>query len=277
MNKEQNGANFTDWNVFGHNGPKRILNNFVQQSEQGMNIPHAFLFTGPKGIGKADLAIEFAKKLSGQNQVFRYDVAENNSVEQLRELIQLSSLGHISGAKNIFILENFEQASIASSNAFLKTLEEPSSTAMFLLIANQAKILPTIMSRCLIIRCYPNKHESINALPANLQTALANYPTYVEKFLSDPEKTEKFERLLTQLLEDKVPSKLLLVTPLSELDPTDLKELLMLWIGLQTQKLDKIDVVKPTVFAVQQAVSALESLRANVNTKLVLQEFLLKI
>lgn len=136
-------------------------------------VAHAFLFTGPRGVGKTTCARILAKVLNCQNpqqfeacnscpsctafnenasfNIIELDAASNNSVEHIRALIEQVRFQPQQGKYKVFIIDEVHMLSNQAFNAFLKTLEEPPPYAIFILATTEKhKILPTILSRCQI-------------------------------------------------------------------------------------------------------------------------------
>ena len=137
-------------------------------------LAHAFLFTGPRGVGKTTCARILAKVINCENPVnktdacnqcssclafnenasfniLELDAASNNSVEHIRTLIEQVRFQPQQGKYKIFIIDEVHMLTTAAFNAFLKTLEEPPSYAIFILATTEKhKIIPTILSRCQI-------------------------------------------------------------------------------------------------------------------------------
>ncbi len=153
-------------------GQKHITSTLQNAIERGQ-LAHAYLFCGPRGVGKTTCARIFAKAINclaphgaeacnacescrsfneGRSlNIHELDAASNNSVEDIRSLIEqvriIPQVGHYS----VFIIDEVHMLSTAAFNAFLKTLEEPPAHAIFILATTEKhKILPTILSRCQI-------------------------------------------------------------------------------------------------------------------------------
>ena len=153
-------------------GQKHITSTLKNAIERNQ-LAHAYLFCGPRGVGKTTCARIFAKAINCLNPVgaeacnecescrsfnegrsmsiHELDAASNNSVEDIRNLIEqvrvIPQVGHYS----VFIIDEVHMLSQAAFNAFLKTLEEPPQHAIFILATTEKhKIIPTILSRCQI-------------------------------------------------------------------------------------------------------------------------------
>lgn len=138
------------------------------------HVAHAFLFTGPRGVGKTTCARILAKVLNCENRtknfeacnecsscksfndnasfnIIELDAASNNSVEHIRALTEQVRFQPQQGKYKVFIIDEVHMLSQAAFNAFLKTLEEPPPYAIFILATTEKhKIIPTILSRCQI-------------------------------------------------------------------------------------------------------------------------------
>lgn len=142
-------------------GQQAITNTLVNAIENN-HLAQALLFTGPRGVGKTTCARILAKKINEQTSglqddndfafnVFELDAASNNSVDDIRKLIDQVRIPPQVGKYKVYIIDEVHMLSTAAFNAFLKTLEEPPKHAIFILATTEKhKIIPTILSRCQI-------------------------------------------------------------------------------------------------------------------------------
>ena len=153
-------------------GQKHITSTLKNAIERGQ-LAHAYLFCGPRGVGKTTCARIFAKAINclhpegaeacndcescrsfNENRslnIHELDAASNNSVDDIRNLIEQVRILPQGGRYSVFIIDEVHMLSAAAFNAFLKTLEEPPAHAVFILATTEKhKILPTILSRCQI-------------------------------------------------------------------------------------------------------------------------------
>lgn len=156
--------------VVGQSHITTTLKNAIKNN----HLAHAYLFCGPRGVGKTTCARILAKTINCENptadmeacgqcstcksfadhtsfNVFELDAASNNSVDDIRELVNQVRFAPQAGKYKIYIIDEVHMLSASAFNAFLKTLEEPPSYAIFILATTEKhKILPTILSRCQI-------------------------------------------------------------------------------------------------------------------------------
>ncbi len=156
--------------VVGQASITTTLKNAIQRKQ----LAQAYLFCGPRGVGKTTCARIFAKTINCQNltpeleacnecescksfntnrsyNIHELDAASNNSVEDIRKLIEQVRIPPQIGKYSVYIIDEVHMLSQSAFNAFLKTLEEPPAHAIFILATTEKhKILPTILSRCQI-------------------------------------------------------------------------------------------------------------------------------
>jgi DNA polymerase-3 subunit gamma/tau len=142
--------------VVGQKSITRTLQNAIATDQ----IAQAYLFCGPRGVGKTTCARIFAKAVNqvGQSEtgdlafnIFELDAASNNSVEDIRNIVDTVRIPPQVGKYKVYIIDEVHMLSAAAFNAFLKTLEEPPAHAIFILATTEKhKIIPTILSRCQI-------------------------------------------------------------------------------------------------------------------------------
>ncbi len=141
-------------------GQQAITNTLLNAIETN-HLAQALLFTGPRGVGKTTCARILARKINQPGyddpnedfafNVFELDAASNNSVDDIRNLIDQVRIPPQTGQYKVYIIDEVHMLSQAAFNAFLKTLEEPPKHAIFILATTEKhKIIPTILSRCQI-------------------------------------------------------------------------------------------------------------------------------
>lgn len=150
------------------------LTSTLKKAIEAKRLAHAYLFCGPRGVGKTSCARIFAKTINCEHptpdgeacgqcdscraidqgnsfNIIELDAASNNGVDQMRTLTEQVNVRPQSGTYRVFIIDEVHMLSTAAFNAFLKTLEEPPSYAIFILATTEKhKVIPTILSRCQI-------------------------------------------------------------------------------------------------------------------------------
>ena len=153
---------------------QKALTTTLKNAVKSGKLAHAYLFCGPRGVGKITCARIFAKAINCMNptaegeacgecesckafaegrsyNIFELDAASNNSVEHIKSLMEQTRIPPQVGKYKVFIIDEVHMLSQAAFNAFLKTLEEPPAHVVFILATTEKhKILPTILSRCQI-------------------------------------------------------------------------------------------------------------------------------
>ena len=160
--------------TFGHVVGQPHVTTTLKHAIKDKQLAHAFLFCGPEGIGKTTCARILAKAINceqitkniepcnacascksfnqgGSLNIYEIDAASNNSVEAIRSLVEQVRYPPQASQYKVYIIDEVHMLSSAAFNAFLKTLEEPPSYAIFILATTEKhKVLPTILSRCQI-------------------------------------------------------------------------------------------------------------------------------
>ncbi len=184
--------------VVGQNHITTTLKNAIKNKQ----LAHAFLFCGPRGVGKTTCARILAKSINCENQqsdgeacnechscvsfnegtslnIHELDAASNNSVDDIRSLVDQVRFPPQAGEYKVYIIDEVHMLSSNAFNAFLKTLEEPPPYAIFILATTEKhKILPTILSRCQI---FDFKRITTNDTVGHLQQIIEKEHIHAEK------------------------------------------------------------------------------------------------
>ena len=188
--------------VVGQEALTTTLKNAVTSGK----LAHAYLFCGPRGVGKTTCARIFAKVINCTDprpdgdacgecesckafaeqrslNIFELDAASNNGVEHIKTLMEQTRVPPQVGKYKVFIIDEVHMLSAAAFNAFLKTLEEPPAHVVFILPTTEKhKILPTILSRCQV---YDFERMSVGNIVSHLKNVAADQGvTYEEEALS---------------------------------------------------------------------------------------------
>ena len=172
--------------LIGQDNIARTLKNSILRGQ----LAHAYLFCGPRGVGKTSTARIFAKMINCSNPsaemepcgecescvsfregrsycIHELDAASNNGVDAIKELMDQVQIPPQVGKYSVYIIDEVHMLSSAAFNAFLKTLEEPPAHAIFILATTEKhKILPTILSRC---QTYDFNRISVSDIVRNLR------------------------------------------------------------------------------------------------------------
>jgi DNA polymerase-3 subunit delta' len=222
------------WDLLGHEWAVELLQKQIKNND----IRHAYLFTGPPGVGRRTCALQLAQAINCASPTLPGVPCQNCStckriaqsqhpdlsiiqadrqggtlkVDQIRELQHILALTPYESRYRIALLLRFEEAHVSASNALLKTLEEPASKVVLFLTANSPEsLLPTIVSRCEVLRLRTLPLDVLSQglqerwhVPADQASLLAHLsggrPGYALRLFEQPEWLEKRKAWLTDLL-----------------------------------------------------------------------------
>jgi len=203
--------------IIGH---QKILE-FLKRSIQTGQLAHAYLFIGPANLGKKTAAQEFIKMLGGQEiekdihpdiLIVEPEMIEKKgikkeaeiSIDQVRQIQHQLSLCPYQAPYKIALIDQAERITREAANALLKTLEEPTPKTILILISSQPQLLlPTIISRCQIIKFLPVPLAEIEkSLPSSSKEIIrlsAGRPGLVIRYLTNPQLLQEQKQMLNQL------------------------------------------------------------------------------
>jgi DNA polymerase-3 subunit delta' len=256
-----------NWNLLGHEWAVELLREHIARGQ----VRHAYLFTGPRGVGRRTLALKMAQALNctqppasgepcglcrtckqiGQMQHPDLTVLQAEQeggtlkVDQERELQRSLALHPYEARYRVALLLRFEEAHVSTMNALLKTLEEPASQVVLLLTAESAeRLLPTIVSRCEVLRLRPLPLEQTSqglqarwGLAAGEARLLAHLssgrPGFALRLHQEPERLAQRQAWLNdqaRLLSAGRVERFAYVEPLSK-DKEALREVMLVWLS----------------------------------------------
>jgi DNA polymerase-3 subunit delta' len=224
-----------DWGMIGHEWAIDLLAGHAARGRER----HAYLFTGPEGVGRKTLALRFAQALncpkptapgqpcrkcqtckrleSLQHPDLSVVEAEREGavlrIDQVRDLQHILALSPYEARYRVALVLRFEEAHTSAANAILKTLEEPPAQVLVMLTAQSAEsLLPTIVSRCEVIRLRPLSIEEtskglqeIKAVPQETAEKLAHIsggrPGYAIRLFQEPHLLEQRQSVLDELIQ----------------------------------------------------------------------------
>lgn len=224
----------------------KILNSFIA----GDSLPQAYLFIGDTAI--KSVATEFASKLldgkfpNVDTVQFNAD-GEDSSVQAIREVLQVAALKPVQSKYKVVLMEHMELATTQMMNSLLKTLEEPPSHTVFILLSSRA-LLPTVMSRCQVFNL-SGRSEDSEGLPEDIVQGI---------------------KLLEQHAKLGIAERMILISELADLEDQVLRQIIREWLHLKTTQLGS---TPERFLAVRNIIETLQALEGNFNKKIVLQNF----
>lgn len=211
-------------------GNDRVIK-FLDESLKSGRVAQTYIFVGPDDLGKSTVALALAQNLQGEKEGFNSDLyilqpesdKKNISIEATRDFIKMLSLSSFLNSYKVGIIKEADALSLEAKNALLKTLEEPASSVVIILLVREASNLPdTILSRAQILHFYPvasnviyeylvSQHGAERSLAQNLAQIVLGRPLLAVKLLEDPiayklylEKAEQWLRFYTVDLNERL-------------------------------------------------------------------------
>ncbi len=274
------------WKTYGHAAVKNIL---AKQLAAGQ-LAHAYLFLGPSGIGKSLLARELAQRilqtadlqhhldflpLSGEGEI---------TMETVQDFMAQVRFKPLRASHRVAFMDRAHRLNTQSSNALLKTLEEPSPATILILSADQP-LLPTIMSRCQVLHFSKFSVNQLRSFAAEQNLSVSEDLLALSRGspgrllgLAQDSAVARVEQdqlqNYRQLKQTSRAGRLLAIAGLAEQEPEDLRELFQNWQAYEALQLRG----QPRGYLCLQALAqALQDLQTNKNKKLILQGLLLRI
>jgi len=296
--------------VLGHQQAKKLLTQAIKSSR----IAHAYLFSGPDGIGKKKTAIAFAKAInchSGQGEdncascrkiekdnhpdvnIIRAD-GQFIKIERIRELIDELTYKPYEGKKKVTIFDEAERLTLQAMNTLLKTLEEPPGETLLILISSHPQaLLPTVRSRCQEVYFHPLSETDLEELITKKKETDPSRAKWISKFCGgsaqkaveiDPEvyrkKQEDLSKEIKQLDKRDIVSLFALSERLAK-DKGELTDTLDILLNLYREKLpggEEKQINIPLNLlqeVIEQIQKTMDLLQRNVNARLALDNLLL--
>ncbi len=289
--------------IIGHSKIINFLDRYIRRNSTSA----AYLFFGVEHLGKFTLALDFAKKITGQQErhinpdiiIIRPESEEKKGVikkkdikiGQVREMQKELSLTPYFGKCKVAIIDDAERLTVAAQNALLKILEEPDSRSILILVChNQEKILPTIKSRSVIKNFNAVSPEEIALSYSDGEMSQAaifwslGRPGLAIEFAAHPEKLQALEKNraeLVQIFQDNLVDKFFLAEGLAK-NVSELKDKLQSWVVLLRQNMmsqgNFLGVPLEKTLAIMEGIT--ESLKliqeTNSNPRVVVENLLLK-
>lgn len=277
-----NNTNLKKWPIAGHKKVLGILKNIIINQK----LPHALLFSGPSNIGKTFVAKNFIKTVlcsadlrpcdkcascknfenNAQSDVMILEDSNSLKIKNIRRLKHDLSLGRAGSKYKICLLCNAERLTTEAANALLKILEEPTDkTLLILTTENHEHVLPTIVSRCVLVNFLePSsdeiekyfstyyKNESIDLIKKLILNS-AKKPGVIHDLLENKDKIKKIENIHMDfeimLKKDSFCKKFDYANKLAKKEKSELKEILSIWrLYLRNMMLCKLNILSDTDF-----------------------------
>lgn len=273
------------WQTVGHRPVKKL---FDTQLANGI-FSHAYLLLGISGIGKTELAQEFAHKITGGNtnsqnlDVVLLDHLVDGGAVAVREALATISTTPFFAKYKVIVIPYIDQFNLASSNAILKILEEPASHTIFILTADSSGVLPTIKSRCQVFTLYPLDDVELAEYAKDQKLIVDEHMInfahgsikLLKQFSEDKKSFQKIKEQVESL--EKVAKasnfeKMVAVQTFAELEVDELEVLLKHWMWKLKRNLSQTPQSHKTITVILEA---LQKFSQSMNKKLILQSVFL--
>ncbi len=287
--------------IIGHQKQWR----FLVESAKINKLPHALLFSGPEKIGKKTLALEFLSYVfksplkNHPDFIFLSPINEEIKISQIKELISKISLKRSFAPFKGVIIDRAHLMNFQAQNCFLKTLEEPLGKTVFILITeNEARLLPTILSRCQIIKFFPLPQKEIEKIfkergfqketAEKLAEFCSGRPGVAFDLISSPQKIKFYKKTifdLISLFEKNLDQRFQYVKEITE----NCNEILKIWLfylrDILKKKLEGREPEKFKNLSLKRLKNIIEFIQEtffltsnfNINKKLALENLMLKL
>lgn len=281
--------------IIGHKKQQQFLKKIIASGK----IPHALLFTGPEGIGKKTIAQKVISDIFGGNILRHPDFiliepeGKQIKISQIRDLNWRLSLKPIKAPFVSVLIQNAHLMTREAQNCFLKTLEEPKAETVLILITQHPNfLLPTIVSRCEIIKFYPPKEKEIRdylqergakkeEIEKILKLSLGR-PGLAVKLFENPQQLKEREEILKEFIKMPKSSLALRFNYAQKLSKKEnLREVLDIWLSYfrnilisQKNKVEERKIIK-FVNLLQETIFLI--MTTNVNSRLALEVLLMEL
>jgi len=281
--------------IIGHQKQQNLLKRIVSSG----NIPHALLFTGPEELGKKTIALGLISSIFKDNLLNHPDFRliepeiEQIKIAQIRELNWKLSLKPIKAPLFGAVIDKAHSMTLEAQNCFLKTLEEPKTKSLLILITEHLnRLLPTIISRCENLKFYPVKNEEINLYLEQRKVSKENIKEIIKfslgrpgravDFLKNPEKLEERKKKIEKLKKISNSPFSFRFKYIKELSKEeDLRETLDIWLSyfrrnlIFTKNNENLLKIKSILDAIQETIFLTST--TNVNPRLALEILIMKL
>lgn len=268
------------WQIFGHQNAKKLLDLQLKSGK----FSHAYLFSGPEGVGKKSLALELAGKILNSQNLSTHpdfvilDQTDDIGVERVQQFMEGLSFKPFMGRYKVAVINNAHLMNTQSANALLKTLEEPSESTILILISANKNLLSTIISRCQTIAFNSFSVQQLKDFAAAkdlraggeiLKLSFGSPARLLQ--LQDPNElttqssgVQDFEQIKSGARAER----LLAIARFADFEVPDLRQLFVSWLMWARQN---------DYWVMPPLLGALEQLNTNKNKKLILQDLFLKL